>query len=100
MAKVSTNLSIEPNLKMQAQELFSQLGLDLSTAVTVFFKQAVRERKIPFEISLDVPNKDTIEALNEYEDMKKKGKNGYKRYSSFKEVLHEVAEEDAKYSSF
>lgn len=90
MAKVSTNLSIEPNLKMQAQELFSQLGLDLSTAVTVFFKQAVRERKIPFEISLDVPNNDTMEALNEYKDMKKKGKNGYKRYSSFKEVLHEV----------
>lgn len=90
MAKVSTNLSIEPNLKMQAQELFSQLGLDLSTAVTVFFKQAVRERKIPFEISLDVPNNDTIEALDEYKDMKKKGKNGYKRYSSFKEVLHEV----------
>ena len=97
MARVSTNLSIDPDLKMQAQALFADLGFDLSTAVTVFFKQAVRERKIPFEITMDIPNQDTIEALSEYKGMKKKGKNGYKRYSSFKEILREVAEEDAKY---
>lgn len=87
MAKVSTNLSLDPTLKIQAQKLFAELGFDLSTAVTVFFKQALRERKIPFQITMDIPNQTTVNALNEY-----------KRYGSFKEILREVAEEDAKYN--
>ncbi|MBQ0067612.1 MAG: type II toxin-antitoxin system RelB/DinJ family antitoxin [Phascolarctobacterium sp.] len=98
MAKVSTNLSLDPTLKIQAQKLFAELGFDLSTAVTVFFKQALRERKIPFQITMDIPTQTTVDALNEYEDMKKHEKNEYKRYGSFKEILREVAEEDAKYN--
>ena len=52
MAKVSTNINLEPELKKRAQELFKDLGLDLTTAVTLFLKQALREQAIPFEILL------------------------------------------------
>jgi DNA-damage-inducible protein J len=38
MAKVSTNISLDPALKKSAQELFSDLGMDLTTAVTLFLK--------------------------------------------------------------
>jgi DNA-damage-inducible protein J len=51
----TTNLSIriDRNLKDEADAVFNALGMNLTTAITVFVRQAVRQRKIPFEISLD-----------------------------------------------
>lgn len=84
MAKVSTNISLDPELKEKAIKLFSNFGLDLSTAITLFLSQSVREEKIPFEIRMNIPNQETIEALKEKEAMKDKKK--YKRYDSFEEI--------------
>ena len=50
MAKVSTNISLDEDLKKEAQALFAEFGLDLTTAVTIFLKQSVREGRIPFSI--------------------------------------------------
>lgn len=88
MAKVSTNISLDPELKEKAIKLFSNFGLDLSTAITLFLSQSVREEKIPFEIRMNIPNKETIEALKEKEAMKDKKK--YKRYDSFEEIIREI----------
>ena len=74
MAKVSTNISLDPELKEKAIKLFSNFGLDLSTAITLFLSQSVREEKIPFEIRMNIPNQETIEALKEKEAMKDKKK--------------------------
>jgi DNA-damage-inducible protein J len=51
----TTNLSIriDRGLKEEADMVFGALGMNLTTAITVFVRQAVRQRKIPFEISLD-----------------------------------------------
>ena len=50
----TTNLSIriDRDLKDEADRLFNDLGMNLTTAITVFVRQAVRQKKIPFEISL------------------------------------------------
>lgn len=88
MSKVSTNINLDTELKKNAQELFADLGMDLTTAVTIFIKQAVREQKIPFEISRDIPNATTLQALAEYDEMKNNPK-AYKRYGSFADVLKE-----------
>jgi DNA-damage-inducible protein J len=50
----TTNLSIrlDRELKDQADQIFSAMGMSLTTAITVFVRQAVRQKKIPFEISL------------------------------------------------
>ncbi len=63
MAKVSTNISIDADIKKQAQELFAELGMDLSTAINVFLRQALRQHSIPFEITADVPNDETLRAI-------------------------------------
>ena len=42
MAKTSTNISLDPELKRSSQELFADLGIDLSTAITLFLKQSLR----------------------------------------------------------
>lgn len=89
MSKVSTNINLDPELKKSAQELFSDLGMDLTTAVTLFLKQSVREQAIPFAIKREVPNADTLAALNEYREMKAHPEK-YKRYPSFKAVTDEV----------
>lgn len=89
MSKINTNISIDANLKKDAVTLFSDFGLDLSTAITLFLQQSVREQRIPFEIKKEVPNKETIAAFNEYKEMKE-NKEKYKRYSSFSDILEEV----------
>ena len=50
----TTNLSIriDRDLKEEADKIFSLLGMNLTTAITIFVRQAVRQKKIPFEISL------------------------------------------------
>ena len=87
--KVATNLSLDPDLKKEASVLLSDLGMDLSTAVSVFLKQAVRVQGFPFVITRETPNADTIAALNEYYLMKEHPED-YKDYSSFKDLMNEV----------
>lgn len=89
MAKVSTNISLDADLKKQSQELLADLGLDLTTAVTIFLKQAVREQRIPFTISRSNHNAETAAAMDEYYEMKAHPEN-YKRYSTFKEAADKV----------
>jgi DNA-damage-inducible protein J len=64
----STNVSIrmDINLKRQAEELFYVLGMNMTVAMNMFLKQAVRTQGIPFEISR-TPNAETISAMLEAE---------------------------------
>lgn len=89
MSKVSTSISIDTDVKAKAQELFADLGLDLSTAINIFLKQSIRENGIPFSIQREIPNADTIAAMKEAEEMRKRPEQ-YKRYSSFSELLKEI----------
>lgn len=89
MSKVSTNINLDADLKKASQSLLADLGMDLTTAVTVFLKQMVREQGIPFMITRSNPNDETISALNEYYEMQACPEK-YKRYSSFSEAMSEV----------
>lgn len=89
MAKISTSISIDADVKAQAQELFADLGLDLSTAINIFLRQSVRENRIPFTIQREVPNGDTVAAMREAEETAK-SPSAYKRYASFSDLLREV----------
>ncbi len=50
MATTNLNIRIDENLKKQAEILFSDIGLNMSSAITVFLKSAVDHNGIPFEI--------------------------------------------------
>ena len=89
MSKVATNISLDANLKKDAVELFSSFGLDLSTAITLFLSQSVREQRFPFTISKEVPNKETLEAVKELERMKSHPEE-YKDYDNFEELLKDI----------
>lgn len=86
----TTNLSIriDKELKEQAEQLFSELGMNMTTAFNIFVRQAVRQRKIPFEISLNVPNAETIAAMEEANKICRDP--NAKRYSNFEELVAKV----------
>lgn len=68
MAKVSTNITIDAEVKKQAQELFADLGLDLSTAINIYLKKAVEKQGIPFEVAREIPNEVTAKAIADSEN--------------------------------
>lgn len=52
MANINITIRIDKELKKEADNLFHELGMSFTTAVTIFAKQAVREQRIPFDITL------------------------------------------------
>lgn len=92
MANTNITMRIDENLKAQLQELMGDLGLDMTTFFTMAAKQAIREQALPFNVSREIPNKETIEAFQEVEEMKKHPEN-VKSYSSFSDLLNEVKQD-------
>ena len=92
MPKAATNLSLDADLKRSSQELFADLGLDLTTAVTIFLKQCIRVQGLPFAVTRETPNPETVEAMNEYYAIKAHPEE-YKRYASFRDAMNEVLED-------
>lgn len=68
MKNVNITLRVDEDLKKQADALFADLGMSISTAFNVFLRQSVREQKIPFQISKDVPNVTTLAAMDDAEN--------------------------------
>ena len=71
MATTNVSIRMDTELKTQADELFAELGMNLSTAFNIFVRQSLREGGIPFEIRTDRPNKETIAAMLEAENIAK-----------------------------
>ena len=57
---------VEPELKREAEQLFSALGLSATEAITLFYKQVTMHRGLPFEVR--VPNAETMDALQQAND--------------------------------
>ena len=90
MAGNTTNISIrmDADLKAQADALFHELGMNLTTAFNIFVRQALREGGFPFEVKLEQPNKETIAAMLEAERIARDP--GVKHYSDVEDALREL----------
>lgn len=89
MATTNINVRVDSALKQEAETLFNDLGLNMSSAINMFLRSAISHNGIPFEVKRVTPNAETKAALDEYEEMKK-NPDKYKRYESFDEILDEV----------
>lgn len=65
MATTNLNIRIDRDVKEQAEELFIELGLNMTSAVNIFLRTSIREHGIPFELKLDIPNDTTRAAIEE-----------------------------------
>ena len=89
MATVNMSIRMDTELKKQADAMFSDMGLNMTTAMNMFLRQVVRQGRIPFEIATDIPNAETVAAIKEMDDMLS-GKIPAKRYSSTKELFEDL----------
>ena len=90
MSTTTSNVSfrIDSELKLQADKLFSELGMNMTTAFNIFLRQAVREGAIPFDITINTPNADTVAALLEAKSILKNPE--AKSFSDVEEALREL----------
>lgn len=64
---VNFSLRIDSEVKRECDELFNQLGLNLTTAINIFLRKCLSRGGLPFEVCGERPNKETIEAMLEAE---------------------------------
>lgn len=89
MSTVSMSIRMDKDLKKQAEAMFADMGLNMTTAMNMFLRQVVRQGKIPFEIATDIPNSETIAAIKEMDDMIS-GKITAKKYASTEELFEDL----------
>ena len=89
MSATTMNIRVDSDIKNNAKEIFAELGMDLTTAVNVFLRQSIRHHGIPFELKVSVPNKETIEAIKEAQEMEKNPSLG-KSYTDIDKMMREL----------
>ena len=64
MASVNINIRTDSDVKLNAQKLFERLGLDMTTAVNIFLRQAISRNTLPFDIlPININNRENIPIL-------------------------------------
>ena len=84
----NVSFRIDSELKSQADKLFAELGMNMTTAFNIFLRQSVREGAIPFDITLNTSNADTVSALAEAKRILNNP--DAKRFSDVEEALREL----------
>lgn len=89
----TTNFSvrIDSDIKKQCEAMYSELGINLTTAINVFLRQSLRVGGFPFDVRIEKPNKETIAAMLEAERIAHDS--SVKRYSNVEEALKALKNE-------
>lgn len=97
MAKTATrSIRIEPKAKIRAEKIFAKLGISLSEAVSLFFRQCIIDRARPFQPRAErpeIPDDETVAALREIEQAiadERKGKRRSSKFNSAKELFADL----------
>ena len=81
------NFRVDEDLKKKTEKIFSDLGMGMTAALTIFLKAVVRTNGIPF--ALEIPNEETIKAFEEVNEISS-GKAKAKKYSSSAELRKDL----------
>lgn len=77
MATASVTVRVDEKTKKAAAAIAEDFGFDLSSVTRAFYRQIVREQRIPLSLEYPHPNVDSLEALKETEELIKSGHPGY-----------------------
>lgn len=86
MPTININIRMDSKLKKDFEEFCQDVGMSMSTAFTLFAKRTVRDNQIPFEISREIPNKETRAALEDVEN----GRNLIGPFTSVDELMDDL----------
>ena len=86
----TTNFSVrmDKDIKSQCEALYNELGINLTTAINVFLRQSLRAGGFPFDVRLDKPNQETINAMTEAAQLAHNP--NVKKYPDVEEALAEL----------
>jgi DNA-damage-inducible protein J len=83
------SVRVEDDVKRDAERVLDEIGLSMSAAIGVFLRKVGRERRIPFELTADVPNAQTVAAIEEVQRMKADPSLG-KTYTNVDAMMEEL----------
>lgn len=93
MATSPTQIRIDSTVKKDANELFSELGIDMSSAVNIFLRQCILRGGLPFKVEVPKYNAETLAAMQEARDIMS-GKIQATSYNTTDELLKALNAED------
>lgn len=64
MSKTSMSIRLDSEVKEQAQQVFNNLGMDMTTAINIFLRQAIQYQGLPFDVRLD-ESRNLLEVLTD-----------------------------------
>ena len=86
MPKTSMSIRLDSEVKEQAQQVFSNLGMDMTTAINIFLRQAIQYQGLPFDVRLD-ENRKLLEVLTDF-DQNRNMSQSFESVSDLMEDLH------------
>lgn len=90
MSTSNINVRVDSQLKKDAEALFADLGLNMSTAITMFLRSSVNHDGIPFKINRKKPNRETLRAIQDTME----GKNLYGPFDTVEEMMEALNADD------
>lgn len=90
MAQTNINIRIDEKLKKQFEAICAELGFNMSTAFNVFARAMVRKKGMPFELTINEYNEETIQAIKDAEN----GKNLIGPFDSVEAALKSMLDDE------
>ncbi|NLM16572.1 MAG: type II toxin-antitoxin system RelB/DinJ family antitoxin [Candidatus Riflebacteria bacterium] len=88
MSSTNLNIRIDSLVKKQAEKIYADLGINMTTAVNIFLRACIRNNGIPFNLSLGCPNETTLAAIEEGRHIAKDpSAKGYRSMEELKSAL-------------
>ena len=85
MSKTSMSIRLDSEVKEQAQQVFNNLGMDMTTAINIFLRQAIQYQGLPFDVRLD-ENRKLLQVLTDL-DQNRNMSQSFESVSDFMEDL-------------
>lgn len=86
------HIRVQPEVKAEAEEILSNLGMTTTEAVNIYLKQIILNCGLPFKVRTPKFSDEMLEAIAEAEEIEKHPEN-YKSYSNLAEIMEELDNE-------
>lgn len=88
----SFSVRMDSAVKKRCEDIYGELGVNLTTAINVFLRQSIRTGGFPFNVRLEAPNRETIAAMREAERISQDS--AIKRYHTMDEIIAGLESDD------
>jgi DNA-damage-inducible protein J len=92
MSTTNLNVRVDSDVKSKVEAVLNEMGMNFTTAVNIYFKQILRTGEIPFKIKVDLPNDETLKAMEETEKLLNSPDTKY--YAGANELFKDIEESE------